>query len=430
MLPGLDTKGRSICVDCAGIPAQFHCETCHEERPRYRRGTCARCSLRADLAHLLAPDGTAKPASTALLDALVTAARPESIITWMRHPGVIDVLTQLGTGTLSPTHEAFDALPPGRHIEHIRAILIDTGQLPPRDDALARFERWLDDKLAPITDTTMRRPVEQFARWHHLRSIRNRSSPSTTSQAATHNAKQEIAAITFLTWLKDDANHTLATCTQSDIDRWLSSGPTTRSTIRTFIVFAVNERLSPPRVVPHRSARSSRRLTPEDRLDGIRNCLENTTIPVPTRVAALLLLLFAQPLSRVCSLTTTAVQREQTGMMITFDAQPVELPAVFATLIEQHLTDRSPARMRSTDHSPWLFPGSKAGHHITHSYLLTQIRELGLNPLATRNRALYDLVTAMPAPLVADLFAYSYQVTTKHANENAVEFATYAGRQQ
>ncbi|MGA1837183.1 hypothetical protein VD659_09655 [Herbiconiux sp. 11R-BC] len=32
----------------------------------------------------------------------------------------------------------------------------------------------------------------------------------------------------------------------------------------------------------------------------------------------------------------------------------------------------------------------------------------------------------MPAPLVDDLVAYSYQVTTKHANENAVEYATYA----
>ncbi|MCS5721847.1 hypothetical protein N1028_15870 [Herbiconiux sp. CPCC 203407] len=149
------------------------------------------------------------------MEALVTADRPESIITWMRHLGVIDVLTQLGNGTLAPTHKALDALRPGRHIEHIRAILVDTGQLPPRDDALARFERWLDDKLAPITDATMRRPIELFARWHHLRSIRKRSSAGTTSQDATHNAKQEItAAITFLTWLKDDANHTLATCTQ------------------------------------------------------------------------------------------------------------------------------------------------------------------------------------------------------------------------
>ncbi|GAA2246443.1 hypothetical protein N1031_16345 [Herbiconiux moechotypicola] len=79
---------------------------------------------------------------------------------------------------------------------------------------------------------------------------------------------------------------------------------------------------------------------------------------------------------------------------------------------------------------PWVFPGGKAGHHITHSYLLTQIRELGLNPLATRNRALDDLVTAMPAPLVAELFAYSYQGTTKHANENAVEFARYTAARQ
>ncbi|MCS5721846.1 hypothetical protein N1028_15865 [Herbiconiux sp. CPCC 203407] len=116
-------------------------------------------------------------------------------------------------------------------------------------------------------------------------------------------------------------------------------------------------------------------------------------------------------------------------MIIIVDAQPVELPALFATLIEQHLADRSPANEKHRP-LPWLFPGGKAGHHITHSYLLTQIRELGLNPLANRNRALDDLVTTKPAPLVADLFAYSDQVTTKHANENAVEFATYASRRE
>lgn len=68
-------------------------------------------------------------------------------------------------------------------------------------------------------------------------------------------------------------------------------------------------------------------------------------------------------------------------------------PPLFAALMEQHLTDRSRARTRTSVHSPWLFPVGKPGHHITHSYLLTQIRELGLNPLATRNRALDDLVT-------------------------------------
>jgi hypothetical protein len=105
-------------------------------------------------------------------------------------------------------------------------------------------------------------------------------------------------------------------------------------------------------------------------------------------------------------------------MTITFDTQPVGFPA--------RLADRSRVRTRSTDHSPGSSPGCKACHHTNHGYLLTQIRALGLNPLATRNRALDDLVAAMPAPPVADLFAYSYQVTTKHANENAVEYVTYA----
>lgn len=38
-----------------------------------------------------------------------------------------------------------------------------TGVLPPRDEPLARFERWLSSKLEAVTEPAVRGPVEQFA---------------------------------------------------------------------------------------------------------------------------------------------------------------------------------------------------------------------------------------------------------------------------
>ena len=427
MLPGRDDAGRSICVDCAGIAARFDCVICGEERPRFRKGTCVRCSVRADLTKLLTPTEPPTAAAAALLDALAAADRPESIYTWMRHPGVLDLLTHFGDGTLSPSHTAFDALPPGRHVEHLRAILVDLGRIPPRDEALARFENWLQQKLEPVTDPAILKPLERFAHWHHLRSIRRRSSPESSSQAATRNAKQEITvALDFLTWLSDTTERTLLDCDQGDIDTWLATGPSTRTVVRNFVIFAIAERLSSRNLtVPHRAARSTRRLSEDERLAGIRDCLLSTSVPVATRTAMMLLLLYAQPLVRVCALRTDAITDTGDEMTITFDTQPVLIPTLFAETLRVHLADRSRSRTTTVTSSPWLFPGGRAGQHITHDYLLTQIRELGLNPLATRNRALDDLVTAMPAPVVADLFNYSYQVTTKHAAESGEPFSRY-----
>lgn len=65
--------------------------------------------------------------------------------------------------------------------------------------------------------------------------------------------------------------------------------------------------------------------------------------------------------------------------------------------------------------------------HIMSSNRSPTASDARLNPLATRDRALDDLITAMPTPVVADLFKYSCQVTTNHAAEAGDTFAHYAG---
>jgi hypothetical protein len=46
-----------------------------------------------------------------------------------------------------------------------------------------------------------------------------------------------------------------------------------------------------------------------------------------------------------------------------------------------------------------------------------RLRGLGVNLLGSRNTALRELVSEVPAPLVAEMLGYSYQVTQKHAEE-------------
>jgi hypothetical protein len=57
---------------------------------------------------------------------------------------------------------------------------------------------------------------------------------------------------------------------------------------------------------------------------------------------------------------------------------------------------------------------------------MMRIRSLGINLLAAKNRSRSDLVTEMPAPIVADALSCSYQITAKCAALAADPYSRYA----
>ncbi|AMU26221.1 site-specific recombinase XerD [Mycobacteroides abscessus] len=57
-----------------------------------------------------------------------------------------------------------------------------------------------------------------------------------------------------------------------------------------------------------------------------------------------------------------------------------------------------------------------------------RLRGLGISLQGSRNTALRELVSTMPAPLVAEMLGYSDQVTQKHAAEAGNTWARYVQR--
>jgi hypothetical protein len=57
-----------------------------------------------------------------------------------------------------------------------------------------------------------------------------------------------------------------------------------------------------------------------------------------------------------------------------------------------------------------------------------RLRRLGVNLLGSRNTALQELVSEIPAPLVAEMLGYSDQVTQKHAAGAGNTWAKYVGK--
>lgn len=80
--------------------------------------------------------------------------------------------------------------------------------------------------------------------------------------------------------------------------------------------------------------------------------------------------------------------------------------------------------------SEWPFPGYRAGQHIHPNTLMDRLREAGIDLLVARNASCqWPIVCAhvnvVPAPLVAEMLGYSYQVTQKHAAAAAGPGAKY-----
>ncbi|MDJ0363422.1 hypothetical protein QMK32_24750, partial [Rhodococcus sp. H29-C3] len=236
MTPGLSPAGQPICRECAGITTALDCTNCSREAERLRAGHCARCVVTDDLTTTLRPYDPPDLRLKRLVTELANVSRPESIVTWMRGKSAAELLQKIGDRELMLSHSAFDTLPPGRHVEHLREMLVQLHILPGRGDPrLARFEAWLEERLDTLSDRPdVRAALEQFARWHHLRRIRENRIRNMDN--ATRTAKQEITETgKFLIWLSESYHVTVDALTQAHVDEYFSTGTTTRMAARNFL---------------------------------------------------------------------------------------------------------------------------------------------------------------------------------------------------
>lgn len=429
VLPGRAnrTDPRPICLSCAGISGNYRCAICNTEGQLYRDGHCARCALRNDLTDLMV-DGAADPVTMGTIVTILCGVdRPESILSWKRSPIVRALLTGLAGGDIPLTHDGLDAAGQNRQVSHLRSLLEHNGLLRQRDEPLARFQSWLASKLDAICEPSVRAPVEQFATWHHLHRLRRKSTSGQTSHGPTHSARQEInETVKFLAWLHETHHRTAATCRQQDIDEWVATGPTTRTKVRTFVVWANKSKINTALHLDAPQAKSTRLLTQDQRLTWIKELLAGDVDSLPYRVAGTLLLLYAQPLIRIVALPTMAIDIAPDETHISLGAEPVPVPEPFAGMLKHHLHNRPNLRTAGgLVANTWLFPGHRAGKHLDPHTMMMALRTLGIDLLGARNSALQNLVAEIPPPVVANLLGYSHNCTQRHAQLAAQPWSRY-----
>ena len=118
-------------------------------------------------------------------------------------------------------------------------------------------------------------------------------------------------------------------------------------------------------------AYSTRVSTQQERLQQLRRVLTDQTIPTPYRVAAALLLLYAQPLTRICRRRVQDIAMVDGALTAHLAGQsPVPLPEPVAMLTQQLLRERPNTNTAANQQSPWLFTGQRPGQplHVARLY--------------------------------------------------------------
>ena len=160
-------------------------------------------------------DGDVRAELRGLHDNLASSERPNLVLAWLNKTAIASVLREFGTGQRALSHAALDELPASKPIEHLRAILVATGTLPPRDEHLARLERWIARTLAERGDPEQRQLLHRYAVWHLLRRLRQRNNNAHATHAQVVTVKRHVqAAIALLDGLAA-RGHTLAAARQA-----------------------------------------------------------------------------------------------------------------------------------------------------------------------------------------------------------------------
>ena len=407
------------------------CTRCgHQGRlPAGRR--CARCALTDQLA-LALDDGTGRvnPALAPLLAALTAMDKPRAGLIWLQNPKVPQLLSDLATGRIPLTHEGLHAVPSWRTAAYLRDLLMTCGVLATIDKQLVHYETWLHRRLADLADgdSPHLRLLRQFAGWDQLPRLRATAERRPLTPSHRQFASDQLTqAHRFLGWLQQ-RDHTLAQATQADLDAWHAThNDHQRRCLRAFLRWATRAGHLPKLTLPPLPVRRVAPLTQHRRLELLGQLLTDQDRPLRSRVAACLMLLFAQPATRIVRLTIDDITRAADGQVfIRFGEPPTPVPEPFATLLLQATTQRDNLQTATNPGARWLFPGRRAGQPLHASHLSQLVRDLGVPALAGRTAALRQLVLQVPAPVVAQALGYHHSTTTRVASEAGTPWSRYA----
>jgi hypothetical protein len=394
--------GARRCADCAGIASGHRCVECGTEDRLYSGGRCVRCALAERAARLL---GGPLPELRPVYDAIVAARQPYSAHNWLRSAAAAAILADMASGHVAVTHETLDAHPKPLAASFLRAMLVAHNVLPARDDALVDLEAWVTARLDEIDEVARRRLLRSYATWRVLRGARTRAARRPRTRTAVAHAKTcLLAAIAFTAWLAERGVE-LRECHQAHIDTWSSEGGPAAHETNDFLDWAAKRHLATPLVLPGPHRQAGVAMHSEQRWAVVDRLLHDDTVVLADRVAGCLVLLYAQQLSRIVTLTVDQVTTHDNEVHINLGTSQAVVPEPLGGLLVQQAAGVPVAYngVGSPATTLWLFPGLHPGRPLHPSTLGQRLRRLGVPTMAARRAALMHLASQLPAAVLAEL---------------------------
>ncbi|MBO0882841.1 MAG: hypothetical protein J2P17_21405 [Mycobacterium sp.] len=404
---------------------------------------CHGCRLNRRLDRLIRSGDAARADQLRpFLDALRRADKPLSSIEWLgrRTPGRV-IFDDLLQGRLDVSHESLDeaatlARPGSRRVtsvDYLRQMLVDTGVLPARDEHLHRLEQTIArllDQAAAADGAVLRR----YASWVVLPRVRRRINQGKSSRAVTDVGRVTMITVDrFLTWLRQ-AGISLDRLDQATVDHWFALHPHLDVRLPQFIRWARREHLTPRELNLPDHHKAPRLHEDEAAIyQAARRCLHDHQIAPPVRLAASLILLYGQSLSRIASLRIDDLDLSNPdNVTIRLAETPIHLLPPMADAARQTAAlaaHKAPGITRAVHTNPvWLFPGLPPTRHTHPSALRQRIAELCPTKIrGIRNTALLTLARDVPPVVLADLLGLNVNTVQQWRDLAGGDYAAYVG---
>jgi hypothetical protein len=418
--------GGAICAACdrrrgntIGV-----CAGCGERAP-LRRERCDRCLLLAAVDELAdGGDPVAVAALGPFLEWIAAARNPASMLRWMQTP-TFWVTRDLIDGVIEVSHVGLDAVAPRapQAVGFVRAQLVGCRVLQARDEPSAAFAAWHAQALERIAPGRDRAHVRAYATWqvaHQLARTSQSGRPTVSAQKYARSLVGE--AIKLTCWLHAQ-QHELRDLRQDLLDAWLADGPGVRRRARLFVAWLQRAEVTGalhvdwPYDFPQQPA-----LQDEQRFAVLRRLLDDHDIGLRERFAGSVLLLYAQPLTRIAQLRTADITTTDSGeTAITIARGAITLPEPLASI---GLALRY-QRVADGEQDGWLIPGRKPGTHITAEHLRKRLAPHGITSRPARHGALLALAGRLPAPILAERLGIHQARAAQWARAAGATYAPY-----
>lgn len=219
----------------------------------------------------------------------------------------------------------------------------------------------------------------------------------------------------------------MSTCRLADIETWFAQPGLQHRRVRPFLTWAAKRRHLPGGVLPTQRRTIGIGVTDiEGRWAIARRLVHDPTLSPDDRIAGALVVLYAQPVSRVATLTSDALRRHDGHVTITISGVDLELPEPLAGHAAE-LPRRRRNGIGDQLPSPWLFPACRPDRHVSPGTLSTRLRRLGIQARTARQAALSQFAAELPPALLAQTIGISPATAARWASLAGGNWTSYAG---